>query len=287
MWDKDKKVGWGGGDLNIFDEFNTNEDLKKEIEELKEEKHRDFYFYAINVGNFLKVINLLLFLFFTVIYVYIYLQEKEDLSESNILNPICDVFLWEVSSDTSYCSSVTYALKEVKKKKVELKWKQFLNIIGIIPNVYSSVNWYEWEEITFLLNMTKNRLRPMKIIEEFDILKNNFEPDDLKKIECNDINISDDFILSIDCTVKTRWYENKIVWFDWSKWENLLVSWTSISLAASFINYIKKKSKWKFTLVEFPSDFNSIDSDLIDWYSKETSFSLQLQYNTDNLLFKK
>ncbi len=273
-------------ELNIFEEFNSNEGLKKEIEELKEEKQRDFFFYAIHTSSFLKVINLLLFLFFSVIYVYFYLQDKEDLSDSKILNPVCNLFLWDISSWESSCSSVTYAINKEQVRNDDLKKSQFGRIINIIPNVYSSTNWFEWEEIAFLLSKTKNRLRPMDIIEEFDKLINSFESDDKRKVTCNSININSDFVFTAKCEALSRWYENKIVWYDWSKSEKMLVSWTSVSIAASFLNFLRKKSEWKFTVIEPQKKFTS-ESKIKQWYTKRTSFNLRLQYNTDNLLLKK
>lgn len=273
-------------ELNIFEDFNSNEDLKKEIEELKEEKKRDFFFYAIHTWSLLKVMNLMLFLFFSVLYVYFYLQDKEDLFDSQILNPVCSYFLWDINSWDVSCSSVTHAINKAQAENNTLKNNQFTSVVKVVPNVYSSLNWFEWEEITFLLSKTKNRLRPMEIIEEFDILKNSFETDDKKKITCVDLRIDNEYKLSAKCSALSRWYETKIVWYDWSKWENVLVSGTSASIAASFLNYIKKKSKWKFILIDQQREFSSID-DIQDWYTKKTNFDLKLQYNSDNLLINK
>lgn len=105
----------------------------------------------------------------------------------------------------------------------------------------------------------------------------------MQRIQCEDFNINEDFILTAKCIAYSSDFAKDIKWFDGT--DNDRISGTSISVANSFLNYIDKQSdvftlidrQKKFQLQEFFSEYTN--------FSKKTDFDLKLQY--DNTLTNK
>jgi hypothetical protein len=86
--------------------------------------------------------------------------------------------------------------------------------------------------------------------------------------------------LEITCDAYSQGYEEKwITWFSWdiNEPENAKLSWTSLSVANSFLNFIEKKST-NFTLVDRQKVF-SIENVIFAWYTKKTKFNIKLKIN--------
>jgi hypothetical protein len=91
----------------------------------------------------------------------------------------------------------------------------------------------------------------------------------------------------LTCDAYSQSYENNwIVWFSWNtEKKDEYVSWTSLSLANSFLNYIEKKKDSGFTIIDKQKLFEvepvSWDSDI--WrttgYTKKTTFNIKLKIN--------
>jgi hypothetical protein len=61
--------------------------------------------------------------------------------------------------------------------------------LSLVGDVYSISNFIFSKDISFLLDRTENKVRPLKILEEFDKLKNEFEPINKSRIRCSNIYI--------------------------------------------------------------------------------------------------
>ncbi len=263
---------------NIFDDFNADSGLEKEIENIKTKESKDLFFY-ISVSS--KVLQAIFFLFFLVIlflWIYIIIQKNESLNWQSFLDPVCDVFSAWVPNPETNCSSISYSNLFYKNKLQRLEKQQIKEVLWVLPVVYENLNFVNSKEVSFLLDKTEDRLDAMRVIEKFDNLKNSFTWVEKRKITCESFEInSKDHTLSMNCTAFSKWYES-IIGFSWEK-NSEAISWTSISVASSFLNFIEKKSK-DFTLLEKEKVFSS-ESELWDssWYTSKTKFNLKLKIN--------
>jgi len=71
---------------------------------------------------------------------------------------------------------VSSILKTYKERNSEISASYYNSIANIIEDVYYVSNFAFSKDILFLLDKTQNRLSPLSILEEFDRLKNEFEP---------------------------------------------------------------------------------------------------------------
>ena len=279
----DEKVE--NNETNIFDEFNQDESLLDEVDQIKKEKSRDMYFYLNKIWNYLKVIFVIFLVFLAIIYLYINIQNTvyiDDKVDNQLLWPFCFVLLNNVSNNLTFCTSISTLNNEYSGKLNDLKKKQVKDILWTLERLYKIENFTKTKDIIFLKDKTHNKLDVINILEKFDDLKNNFDKIDKQKIECSWISIDNDtHLLTMNCSAYSIWYENKIRWLDWKKDVNSLLSWTSISIANSFLNYISLESKY-FTLIDKQKLFKSTN---VIWlktgFTNKTDFKLKLKYNLD------
>jgi len=92
---------------------------------------------------------------------------------------------------------------EYKQTKVE----QAEKIISIIDSVYKIENFTKSKDVVFLTTKTQNRVLPLRILEKFDDIKRDYEPLEKEKIQCYDIKIKNDNILSLKCMAYSAGYE--------------------------------------------------------------------------------
>jgi len=88
--DSDKKAD----KINIFDEFNADNSLEKDVEWLNKENNKDMFYY---LNFYWKILQILFFTFFLVIlfvWGYVYIQKNDKLQSQSFLNPLCFVFMW-------------------------------------------------------------------------------------------------------------------------------------------------------------------------------------------------
>lgn len=269
---KDKKSN------NIFSDFNTDSSFEKEIKKI-EWKWKFFY-----LSLSLKILQFLFwFLVFSliVIYMYIFIQKSESFKDSDLLNPICNILNWDISKENSWCSSITVNNNLIKEKINNLYLEQTKSIIKILPVIYESESFLNSKEVSFLIDKSENKLRVLDILWKFDYFKNSFTSFEKKKLKCFDVQINKlNNILSMKCEAYSSWYSSEIIWLSWDKsltWEYL--SWTSISIANSFINYLDKNAEKYFSVVDRQKLFESESVAWIDWYTNKTSFDLKLKIN--------
>ena len=263
---------------NIFDEFNVDEKLKEEIDSAEKQKNRDVWYYIFIVSNFFTYINMIILLIFVLLFWYIYMQNDESIKDASYLTPVCDIFiddLWKYEN----CSSVSSLILEYKKDNKNIKNEYYKQNLPIIKTIYKNINFVNSKEVSFLYSKTKNKLRVLEILSEFDKIKNNFSPLNKTLIKCEDITISHDFIIDMHCSAYSWIWDSEILWYSWkNNWQDK-VKWTSISVASSFINFIEKLENPKFLILEKPKKFSFIEIINNNGYTRKTDFKLRLKYN--------
>lgn len=265
-------------DLNIFNEISQNSFAKNEVENIK--KVKDVYDYISFYWSIFKFINYISLIILLVFSTYIFIQKSDSFYQNPYLNLFCPMFMWtEASNYISWenCSSIKTYNEKLTNDLNTLKQNQFWKIVDLVPKIYElkSSNTKEQE---FLVSKTRDRLKVLTIIEEFEKLKSDYNYVDRNKIMCKDIVIDANNVFRASCEAySTEWDE--IVWYDWKE----KVSWTSISVAVSFLNYIQTKSS-NFTLINKQKNFSQ-DATSFGFYIYKTSFNLELKYNGENLSF--
>ena len=139
-------------------------------------------------------------------------------------------------------------------------------------------------EIQFLLDKKINRLKPLDILNEFDLLVNDFVQSDKSMIECKDIKVDNEYVLSAKCTAYSSDWESRLnlPWVNWERW-NDIKEWTSMTVAASFLNYLEKtKTNKNFKLLEKQKVFQS-SSVLLDSLESRRTTEFEIQMKYDNL----
>ena len=285
MLEKDIKPNVSNDDksTNIFDEFSTDSSLVDEVEKLRDEANKDLFYYLSILWNLFQKLFILFIILIIVSYSYIYIQKSETFSDSSLIDPICSIFIdssiWKPDW-TTYCSSISFTKTFYEDLLNKTKLDQTKKIFWNIVKIYEENNLTKTKDIIFLLDKTEYRLSILKVIEKFDLLKNDFWWIDKSKIQCEGLKIyTDTNILEMNCIAYSKWYENWIIWFSWRKNETEETWWTSISIANSFLNYIEKNSK-DFALIDKQKVFNisSISSET-NWYTNKTSFGVKLKIN--------
>jgi len=264
---------------NIFEDFKTDVKLWKEVKAQEKKASKDiFYYLKIFTGGF-KVINLIAVLCICVFLLYSFFQSRESLENYSFLWPVCSLFLWDVWSEVSGCYWLTAFSSKTDQDINLVKEKHFERVIPLFEHVYELDNFVSSSEVSFLLKTSESRLRPMKILSDFDELKNKFEPIDKSKVQCFDIVIRDDMTLSARCEAYSSDWDSDITWP-----ENNKASGTSISVASSFIDFLENTQGSQFDVSSKQKvfDFETVSGNGI--YTKKTSFDLELRYTGTNNL---
>ncbi len=277
FWESSKTPKQSKKKINIFDDFNTDKSLEAEVSKVKKKEEKDIFSYLTIFSKILQVWFLILFFIVLILWIYLSIQKSKDLNSQSFLDPICQVFSWDIPNPETNCASITYSNAYYKNKLEKLKDIQTKSIVLILPTVYEKKSFENSKEVSFLLDKTKDRLSILEVLSEFDKLKNNYTWFEKRKIICKNFLINSiEKELTVDCSAYSKWYEWSIKWFS-GGWKS--IKWTSISVANSFLNFIEKKSEY-FSLLERQKIFkveNIIDSETA--YTKKTNFKLKLKIN--------
>jgi hypothetical protein len=103
-------------------------------------------------------------------------------------------------------------VKNIYRKDIEETKKfQFSKISSVIGGLYSLENFIYSKEVSFLLDRSKNRVKPTEILAKFDDIKNKFDPQEKSKIQCYNITINKERLLTMSCEAySSDWDENII-----------------------------------------------------------------------------
>lgn len=268
--------------VNIFADFNSDDSLNTELKDFKNKEEKDI-FYKLNIIS--KILWWIFwFLIFIVAWllVYIYIQKDDTFSDKVYLAPICYIFNWEVEEENpEWCSSISYNNQRIISELNSLYLEQTKQIVLILPFAYEQENFLKTKEISFLLDKSENKLKVLDILAKFDYLKNEFTWYEKKKLQCNALTLNwVEKTLTMKCEAFSNWYTSEIIWFSGNK--NLSeenISWTSISIANSFINYLEKNWTKYFLVIDKQKVFESEVVLGNGWYTNKTSFDLTLKIN--------
>jgi len=271
--------------LNIFDDFNQDDSLLEEVDQIKQDRDRDIYYYFAKAWKVLQVIFVLWLLLVAILYSYIYVQNKIytwESKDNQLLWPFCFILLNWVDYDLNDCTSIATLKDDYTNKLSDVKVKQSKQILNVVKWVYEIENFTKTKDVIFLNDKTEWKLKVLKILEEFDNLKNEFASVDKQIIQCQNIKIDQvKEVITMNCNAYSAWFESWIRWFDGKNEPGSYVKWTSISIANSFLNFISLESK-TFTIIDRQKLFKS---DSIVWsktgFTSKTPFVLKLKYNLD------
>ncbi len=261
---KNKKIS----DDNIFSE------LSKEIENLDNtsEKVMDWKYFIKLIAIIFWYLNLFFLIIIWAILFYNYIQNNNFTFKNKFIKKNCSIFLWKWVNLDNKCMSVVNWLKEYSSKIEKQKEEQLKKVINILPRLEKVNKLTYSENIAFLLKKSEDRLKPLEILTEFEKLRYNFLWTNKDQITCENIDIKDN-VLQADCVAYSADFEENIPDYN-LKWK---ISWTSATIAASFLNYIDKKSK-KFKNIEKQKKFK-IEKVNNLWFTKKTNFKIKLEYN--------
>jgi len=134
-----------------------------------------------------------------ILFSYISIQNNENFKNSSLLDPLCLVFLGNIHNEDSYCSSISSLNLRYTKELNTLQKSNITNSLGILEKLYEIKNFNKIKEVIFLVDKSKNKLKVLSILEDFDNIKNKFDEIDKQKIQCSSLIIDGD-ILSMKCT---------------------------------------------------------------------------------------
>lgn len=276
--DKKEKKVTTDNILEVFSKDMMNE-KKKELSETLQKK--DPVLYLSKASGILKFWFFIFLFFWSILFTYWIIQNNESPNKISLLKPICFLFLGkEVANDYDGCTSLSSARQYYDWKFDDLKVQQSEKIISILDRVYSIDNFLFTEDIAFLLEKSSSKLPIVSILSEFNELKDAFEP--TKKVyalECNDMSITNKWEVVMSCSsYSSDWSDSNIMWYNWQT-TSKKISGTSISVASSFVNFIRKK--WEnFQVVESSKVYSywaQLDESK-QRYTKRTDFDLTLKY---------
>ncbi len=260
---------------NIFDEFTDSQEIKNELEKKDKDSEKDIYYYLKKIGWILLTVNIVFFLLIIGCFAYIYIQNNEVKTQYSFLTPICSLFLWNENIYPWTCYWVTPALAEHSKKLDDLLVTQSKNILPLLWDKYSLENYNLSKKVSFLLEKWETRLRPLKILSEFDAMKDKFSSVDKSEITCYNITIESD-IISMSCDSFSSDWNGDILNVD-NTFLKTMPGWgTSISKASSFINFFEQYWDSPFTVVDKPEYYTSEAT--TGPYTRKTIFQFSLRY---------
>lgn len=268
---------------NIFEEFENDTSLKKEVKKIKEANNKDMFYYFSKIAFILQNIFWLLLLIGWILYAYVYVQNNEEYSSLKIGDWFCKVFIWNTTNDKKDCSSITFLHDTYEWKLKDIKSEQIEYILSLLEDIYKVENFNKTKEVIFLLTKSDNRLKPLEILEKFDDLKTAYQPLEKSRIQCYNIVIDENNTISVKCDAFAAWFEKGIKGFNGD--DSSKLQWTALSVANSFINFIEQKSD-NFSVVSKDKIFK-LDQVIWDysWFTNKTTFSITLKYHFNQLSY--
>lgn len=266
---------------NIFDELSSNMDIRKEVEKHESRKEKGAFYYIWLVSSWLIAVNMILFFIVILFMTYSYVQSTTTSKNFAFLAPICERVISNVN-DIWSCYSVNYLLIRENGKLEALKEQQANDVARIFWDLYSFENFHLSKKMVFLLDRTTNRLQPTKILSAFDELKNRYSSVDKSEITCGRLELSMDNILKVSCDIYSSDWDTKVITFQ--NGIKTFINWwgTSISKAASFIDFLKNFEESPFRVMQQNTVFSSEEVQTPP-YTQKTTIVLALEYSTFNI----
>ena len=269
---------------NIFDEFSESQEIWDEIQRIDKQQEKDVFFYLKKSNSFIFFLNVMLFLGICVFIAYSYVQTQEKKTEYSFLSPICSLFLGNIDIEGNTCYGVNPILIEYGEKLENLKKQQAEMTVPILWEIYSIENFNLSKKVSFLLEKTNTRLRPLEILTAFDSLKSRFASIDKKELRCYDISIESWNIMNVTCDAFSPDWDTSIVDLRGGDTIESVAGWgTSISRASSFIYFLENHSDSNFQILEKPNSLSKQEIQELP-YTQKTTIQLKLRYSDSSIL---
>lgn len=265
---------------NIFDDFELDSDTKQELEGMSDKTIKDSDYYLSKLWMILKYLNLLFFIILSLLFSYILIQQSSSdiFKQKSYLNPVCSILNWADYNSWNNCSSVKNSISFIDKELSDLSYNYVSKIAPILEKSYEIDNMKNSKESLFIVDKSLNKNDPILILNKFDRIKSDFTSVDKQMIKCEDVNIEWN-IFEAKCSAFSDSWDDNIPWANWEKAVNI-VSWTSITLASSFLNYLSKDKN--IILLDKQKVFESSAYLWEWWYVYKTDFDIKFQYSKDN-----
>ncbi len=286
MWKIDTHSEIDLHEANIFDEFTWDEGEMKQWEQEWEEKEKKWWYDYLSIySNILVWINIGLFVCFLIFLVYNHVQKSEKALNYRVPPFVCSLLLWDSSKYVESCNGITYTQNTLQQDVDEVKQQQAQLIEPLIGDVYGFENFQFSRKMAFLIEKSKNRLEPSKILAAFDAIKWKYASVDKSEIECYDIMIEQGNILQIRCDIYASDWDTEIFYFENGIKKTNTLGWGSISKAISFIDYIENDA---FSPFQVRAKTQKFISEVVQKppYTQKTSIELELEYVHSDLLLK-
>lgn len=270
---------------SIFDDFSIDENLKKEVKKQESKIPKDIFFYVSKVNILFSSINLIWILLLIVLFWYIFTQRLSSPWMYSFLEPLCTVFVWRSDIYNSWCSSVTYTLDEYKKVLENEEKSQIERITPLIQEIYAIEDFFSSRRVSFALDTSISRIRPLEIIEAFDSLQSEFAPIDKLEVFCPQISIDADGIIEFTCqSHSSNWDRSLTRLQDGIRMQSDDVGGTSISKAINFIDFIENSPGSRFRIVQRPLSFSAQSVQFWN-YTRRTTFRFTAEYQSEALIY--
>lgn len=271
---------------NIFEELSWELDFGKDKPESSQSRKKWPEDYMKIWITTLSIFNVIFVVFFALSFLYVQVQKNTDYAWKSMLDPFCFLVLWDLQEKNTFdsCSSIASLNNSYSSKIEEIKTQLATKMESIFLDLYTIENFWFSQEVSFLMDNKVNKMKIIDILNDFDKLKNDYAAGDKKQVDCNSIKVTSDNVVSMTCDVYSSSWERADIgnglWIVGDTWDrkNSLVEGTSISAAASFLNFIEKNSAYNFQLIEKQKIF---DSQVVwEWpYVRKTTVDLKLKYN--------
>lgn len=266
-----KELAW---ELDFGEKKDENIEIKDPLEKMKK------------ATTGLTFLNIFLAFVLILFWVYAYIQNNPNIKNAWYLDVFCPFILWDYAGNTLGselgCSSVTALAGTYQEEAQKLKGDIAKKLDEVVIELYEMENFWSSRDVAFVLSRSVNKTKAINMLNDFDRLKNTFSSDK-KEIICKNIKITSDYVLEANCEVFSSTWERVnsnlklgIIWDSWDR--NDLIEWTSISWAASFLNFIEKNPEYNFQVLTKQKVFSS-EPTLVWWYVKKTKLDLKLKYN--------
>ena len=280
--DKDISADMDFDSQNIFDEFSESQEIGEEVRKIEEKQKKDTYYYLKRFSSFIFIINAIVFIWMCLSVAYIYIQTNTEKKEYSFLSPVCGVFLWDVDVSNNTCYGINPILEEYTGLLWSERQKQLDLIVPLLWEVYSIENFNLSKKVSFLLEKTNSRVKPLEILSAFDEIKTAFAPRDKLEISCYNITITSDNVLDISCDIFSPDWDTQIINFEDGWIKDVEGGGTSISKAGSFMSFIESLPGSPFIVLSSPKFLSSQGAELSP-YTQKTTIQLRLQYNDNKL----
>ena len=270
---------------SIFDDFSIDENLKKEVKKEESNSSKDIFFYLSKANIVFSSINLVVILLLILLSGYIFVQRSTSPWMYTFLEPLCAVFVWRNDIYNSWCASVTYSLAEYKRVLTSQEEAQLELILPLIADIHAIEDFFSSRRVSFVLDTSVSRLKPLEVLEAFDALQSEFAPIDKLEVFCPQITMNSSGIIDFTCQAHSSSWDRSLTRLQDGIRIQTENKWgTSISKAINFIDFIENSPWSRFRIVDRPLTFTSESVQFWN-YTRRTNFRFTAEFQNEALIY--